>query len=130
MLMKKAVVTDKAPAALGPYSAGVEASQSSRTVYVSGQIPVDPATGNFAGDDIRTQTAQSLTNIRNILAAAGMDMSDVVKTTVYLSDIADFAAMNEVYATFFTAPFPARCAVQVAALPKGAKLEIDAVACR
>lgn len=130
MLMNKAVVTDQAPAALGPYSAGVEVTQSSKTVYVSGQIPVDPATGNFAGDDIRTQTARSLTNIRNILAAAGMDMSDVVKTTVYLSDIADFAAMNEVYATFFTAPFPARCAVQVAALPKGAKLEIDAVACR
>ncbi|MDD6714950.1 MAG: RidA family protein [Firmicutes bacterium] len=128
--MNKAVVTDQAPAALGPYSAGVEVTQSSKTVYVSGQIPVDPATGNFAGDDIRTQTARSLTNIRNILAAAGMDMSDVVKTTVYLSDIADFAAMNEVYATFFTAPFPARCAVQVAALPKGAKLEIDAVACR
>ncbi len=114
--MNKAVVTDKAPAALGPYSAGVEVTGSSKTVYVSGQIPVDPATGNFAGD--------------NILSAAGMDMSDVVKTTVYLADIADFTAMNEVYATFFTAPFPARCAVQVAALPKGAKLEIDAVACR
>ncbi len=128
--MNKAVVTDKAPAALGPYSAGVEVTGSSKTVYVSGQIPVDPATGNFAGDDIQTQTAQSLTNIRNILSAAGLDMSDVVKTTVYLADIADFTAMNEVYATFFTAPFPARCAVQVAALPKGAKLEIDAVACR
>ncbi len=116
------IILYKAPAALGPYSAGVEVTGSSKTVYVSGQIPVDPATGNFAGDDIQMQTAQSLTNIRNILSAAGMDMSDVVKTTVYLADI--------VYATFFTAPFPARCAVQVAALPKGAKLEIDAVACR
>ena len=123
--MNTAVHTNQAPAAIGPYSQAVRAGS---TVYVSGQIPIDPATGAFAGEDIVTQTTQSLTNIRNILAAAGTDMSHVVKTTVLLADIADFAAMNEVYATFFTEPYPARAAFQVAALPKGALVEIEAVA--
>jgi 2-iminobutanoate/2-iminopropanoate deaminase len=123
--MNKALHTDKAPAAIGPYS---QAIQAGNTVYVSGQLPVDPSTGEFAGADIQSQTRQSLTNIKNILASAGTDMSKAVKTTVFLSDIADFAAMNEVYAEFFTEPYPARAAFQVAALPKGAKVEIECVA--
>lgn len=123
--MNQAVHTDNAPAAIGPYSQAVKAGN---TIYVSGQLPVDPATGEFAGDDIKAQTKQSLTNIRNILKEAGAGMENVVKTTVLLSDIGDFAAMNEVYATFFKEPFPARAAFQVAAIPKGAKVEIEAIA--
>lgn len=123
--MNKALHTDKAPAAIGPYSQAVSTGD---TVYVSGQIPIDPATGSFAGDDIASQTRQSLTNIRNILEAGGFSMKDVVKTTVLLSDIADFAAMNEVYAQFFEEPYPARAAFQVAAIPKGALVEIEAIA--
>ena len=119
--MNKALHTDNAPAAIGPYS---QAVQAEKTIYVSGQLPVDPATG----EDIKAQTKQSLTNIKNILASAGADMSDVTKTTVLLQNIADFGAMNEVYAEFFTEPYPARAAFQVAALPKGAKVEIEAVA--
>ena len=95
--MNKALHTDNAPAAIGPYS---QAVQAEKTIYVSGQLPVDPATGEFAGEDIKAQTKQSLTNIKNILASAGADMSDVTKTTVLLQDIADFGAMNEVYAEF------------------------------
>ena len=123
--MNTAVSTEKAPAAIGPYS---QAVQAGNTVYVSGQLPIDPATGAFAGEDIRAQTRQSLTNIRSILEAVGADMSKVVKTTVLLKNIADFAAMNEVYAEFFAAPYPARAAFQVAALPKDALVEIECVA--
>ena len=123
--MTKALHTDHAPAAIGPYSQGV---QTGNTIYVSGQLPINPATGEFAGEDIAAQTRQSLTNIKNILAAAGADMSKVVKTTVLLADIAEFGAMNEVYAEFFREPYPARAAFQVAAIPKGAKIEIEAVA--
>lgn len=123
--MNTAISTEKAPAAIGPYS---QAVQGGNTVYVSGQLPIDPATGAFAGDDIKAQTRQSLTNIRSILETAGADMSKVVKTTVLLKDIADFGAMNEVYAEFFTAPYPARAAFQVAALPKDALVEIECVA--
>ncbi len=123
--MNKAIHTGNAPAAIGPYSQGI---RTGSTIYVSGQIPIDPATGGFAGDDIRVQTRQSLTNIKNILAAAGADMADVVKTTVLLADIADFAAMNEEYAAFFTEPYPARACFAVAALPKNAKVEIEVVA--
>ncbi len=123
--MNQSVHTKEAPAAIGPYSQAVKAQN---TIYVSGQLPVDPATGEFAGDDIKSQTEQSLKNIQNILKEAGADMGNVVKTTVLLADIADFAAMNEVYATFFKEPFPARAAFQVAAIPKGAKVEIEAVA--
>ena len=125
--MNKAIHTQNAPTAIGPYSQAVLAGD---TLYISGQIPVDPATGAFPGGGIRELTAQSLTNIRAILEEAGMTMADVVKTTVFLQDMADFAAMNEVYATFFTEPFPARAAVQVAQLPKGARVEIEAVAVR
>lgn len=120
-----AIHTDNAPAAIGPYS---QAIQAGSTIYVSGQLPIDPATGAFAGDEIKAQTRQSLTNIRSILAAAGTDMSAVVKTTVLLADIADFGAMNEVYAEFFTAPYPARAAFQAACLPKNALVEIECVA--
>ena len=123
--MNKAIHTDNAPAAIGPYS---QAVRWGNVIYVSGQLPIDPATGAFAGEDIVSQTRQSLTNIRNILAEEGLDMSRVVKTTVMLKDIADFAAMNEVYAEFFAAPYPARAAYQVAALPKDARVEIECVA--
>jgi 2-iminobutanoate/2-iminopropanoate deaminase len=124
-MSKTAIVTDKAPAAIGPYSAAVKAKGS---INVSGELPIDPATGQFAGDDIQSQTRQSLTNIKNILEAGGASMDDVVETTVLLSDINEFAAMNEVYSEFFSKPYPARAAFQVAALPKGAKVEIKAVA--
>lgn len=120
-----AIHTEKAPAAIGPYS---QAIQAGSTIYVSGQLPIDPATGAFAGNDIASQTHQSLTNMKHILEAAGTDMSAVVKTTVLLADIADFAAMNAVYAEFFTAPYPARAAFQVACLPKNALVEIECVA--
>jgi 2-iminobutanoate/2-iminopropanoate deaminase len=120
-----AIHTDKAPAAIGPYS---QAIQAGNTIYVSGQLPIDPATGAFAGNDIASQTRQSLTNMKNILIEAGTDMSAVVKTTVLLADIADFAAMNAVYAEFFSAPYPARAAFQVACLPKNALVEIECVA--
>ncbi len=121
----KAVSTQSAPAAIGPYS---QAIQAGSTVYVSGQLPIDPALGVFPGEDITAQTRQSLLNIQAILTEAGMTMANVVKTTVLLADIADFSAMNEVYSTFFSAPYPARAAFQAAALPKGAKVEIEAVA--
>lgn len=123
--MNNAIHSEKAPAAIGPYS---QAIQAGNTLYVSGQLPVDASTGAFAGEDIQAQTRQSLTNIGHILEAAGYGFGDVVKTTVLLKDIADFAAMNEVYAQFFAAPFPARAAFQVAALPKNALVEIEAVA--
>ncbi|MCR4892130.1 MAG: RidA family protein [Lachnospiraceae bacterium] len=125
--MKKELKTEMAPAAIGPYSQGIEAGD---TVYVSGQIPINPATGEFPSEDIREQTRQSLKNVGEILKAAGMDYSNVVKTTVLLADINDFAAMNEVYGEFFTEPYPARAAFQAAAIPKGAKVEIEAVAVR
>ena len=121
----KAIVTDKAPAAVGPYSA---ATQAGSCIHVSGQLPIDPATGEFAGDDIKAQTRQSLTNIKNILEAAGASMANVAEVTVLLDSIADFGPMNEVYGEFFSEPYPARAAFEVAALPKAAKVEIKAVA--
>ena len=119
------ISTTAAPAAIGPYSQAIEANG---TVYVSGQLPIDPATGEFAPGGIQAQVRQSLTNMKNILAEAGLTMQNVAKVTVLLADIADFAAVNEVYAEFFSAPFPARSAFQVAALPKGAGVEIEAIA--
>lgn len=124
-MIKKALATEKAPAAIGPYSQGVRCGDY---VYVSGQLPIDPATGAFAGDDIAVQTRQSLTNIQSILASDGLTMDNVVKTTVLLKNISDFAAMNEVYATFFEGTCPARAAFEVAALPKDSLIEIEAVA--
>lgn len=123
--MSKKIQTPNAPAAIGPYSQAVQAGGS---IYVSGQLPINPATGEFAGADIRAQARQSLENIKAILAAAGTDMAHVVKTTVLLQDMADFAAMNEVYAEYFSEPYPARAAFQVAKLPKDALVEIEAVA--
>lgn len=123
--MNKAVATSKAPAAIGPYSQGILAGD---TLYISGQIPIDSAVGEIVAKDIAGQTAQALKNIGEILKAAGLDYSNVVKTTVLLQDIGDFAAMNEVYGTFFTEPYPARAAFQVAAIPKGALVEIEAIA--
>ena len=123
--MNTPIHTPNAPAAIGPYSQAVQAGSM---LFVSGQIPIDPATGAFAGEDIVTQTRQSLTNIQNILAAAGYSMNDVVKTTVLLADIADFAAMNEVYAQFFVENKPARAAFAVKDLPRGALVEIEAIA--
>lgn len=125
--MKKAIETSCAPAAIGPYSQAIEVNG---TVYISGQLPIDPATGAFPSDDIRDQTRASLENIRAILAEAGLDFSNVVKTTVMLDDIGDFAAMNEVYGTFFAKPYPARAAFEVGKLPKAAKVEIEVVAVR
>ena len=123
--MKQKIETNKAPAALGPYSQAVKAGN---TLYISGQVPIVPETGEFAGADIKTQTKQALNNIKAILAEAGAEMSDLVKMTVFLKDMADFAAMNEVYATFFTGIHPTRATVQVVALPKDALVEIDAIA--
>ncbi len=124
---KEAIQSPAAPAAIGPYS---QAIQAGNTVYVSGQLPIDPATGAFPGDDIVSQTRQSLSNIKAILEEVGLSMADVTKTTVLLADIAEFGAMNEVYAGFFAAPYPARAAFQIAALPKAARVEIECVAVR
>jgi len=122
--MKKVIATPTAPAAIGPYS---QAIYVNGTCYVSGQLPVIPATGAMP-ESIEEQTRQSLTNIGEILKAAGLGYDNVVKTTVLLADIADFAAMNAVYAEFFTGDKPARACYQVAALPKAAKVEIEAIA--
>jgi len=123
----KAIHTEKAPAAIGPYSQAIEAGGM---VFVSGQLPVDPATGNFAEGGIKEQTRQSLTNAQNILAEAGLTLANVVKTTVFLSDMSNFADMNEVYAQFFSAPYPARSAVAVKTVPKGALVEVECIAVR
>lgn len=125
--MKKAISTTKAPGAIGPYSQAIEANGF---VFVSGQIPVDPATGEFVPGGVAEQAKQSLTNLQNILAEAGLTLDNVVKTCVFLADIKDFAAMNEVYATFFKAPYPGRSAMAVRDLPKGALVEIECIAAR
>ena len=125
--MNEIIATANAPAAIGPYSQAVKAGN---TLYISGQLPIDPATGAFAGDDVAAQTEQSLKNIGAILTQAGFTFADVVKTTVLLHDIADFGAMNEVYAKFFPENCPARAAFAVKDLPKGALVEIEAVAAR
>ena len=123
-----AVHTEKAPAAIGPYSQAIDSGAG--LVFVSGQLPIDPATGAFPQVGVAKQTRQSLTNAKAILAAAGLGLENVVKTTVFLADMGDFAAMNEVYAQFFSAPFPARSAVAVKTLPKGALVEIECIAAR
>ena len=124
--MKKIIASPLAPKAVGPYSQAVEANG---TLYLSGQLPIDGATGTMP-EGIEAQTRQSLTNIGHILAEAGYEFKDVVKVCVMLDDIADFAAMNAVYATFFTEQMPARVCYAVSKLPMGAKEEIDAVACK
>ena len=121
----KVISTKKAPAAIGPYS---QAIQVGNLVYTSGQIPIDPATGVFAEGGIKEQTRQSLTNVKAILEKVGLTMSNVVKTTVFMADMNDFAEMNSIYAEFFTEPYPARSAVAVKTLPKGALVEIEVIA--
>jgi 2-iminobutanoate/2-iminopropanoate deaminase len=120
----KAIKTDKAPAAIGPYSQAIE---TGGLVFASGQLPINPATGEFP-EGIKEQTRQSLMNAKAILEAAGLSMKNVVKTTVLLADIADFTAMNEVYAEFFEEPYPARSAFAVKSVPKGALVEIECIA--
>ena len=120
-----AISTTNAPAAIGPYSQAIKVGE---LVFVSGQLPIDPATGAFAEGGIKELTRQSLTNMKAILEEAGTSMSNAVKTPVFLADMNDFAAMNEVYAEFFAAPFPARSAVAVKTLPKGALVEIECIA--
>lgn len=120
-----AISTTNAPAAIGPYSQAIKVGE---LVFVSGQLPIDPATGAIAEGGIKELTRQSLTNMKAILEEAGTSMANVVKTTVFLADMNDFAAMNEVYAEFFAAPFPARSAVAVKTLPKGALVEIECIA--
>lgn len=123
--MKKQIATDKAPAALGPYSQAIMAGD---TLYASGQVPIDPTTGDLAGDTIEVQAKQVFENLTQVLAAAGMDFGNVVKTTVFLTDLANFATVNEIYASYFVQPYPARSCVQIAALPKGSLLEVELVA--
>jgi 2-iminobutanoate/2-iminopropanoate deaminase len=123
--VRQAVSTSSAPQAIGPYSQAVRAGG---LLFVSGQIPLDPATGAMVAGDIGAQTRRVLQNLEAILTAAGASFAQVVRTTVYLADMADFAAMNEVYATFFTQPAPARSTIQAAGLPKNARVEIDVIA--
>ncbi len=122
--MKQVVCCDKTPAAVGPYSSAIV---SNGVVYVSGQLPIDAATGQMPAD-VAAQTRQSLSNVKALLEAAGSSMDKILKTTVFLQNIADFAAMNEVYSQLVPAPFPARSAVEVGALPKGALVEIECIA--
>lgn len=122
--MKKEISTDNAPKAIGPYS---QALDTGDFIFISGQIPVDPDTGEIA-ETIAGQAKQSLTNIKNILNECGLDMSAVVKTTVFLTDLNDFAKANEIYETFFEKPYPARSCVEISAIPKGCKIEIECIA--
>ena len=122
--MKKVISTEKAPAAIGPYSQAIEVNGM---VYTSGIIPVDPATGNIPQGSVE-QAKQALTNLSNLLEAAGTSMDNVIKTTVFIKEMNDFGAINEVYATYFTGDFPARSCVEVARLPKDVMLEIEAIA--
>lgn len=121
----KSIQTDKAPAAIGPYSQAIEVGN---LVFCSGQIPIDPATGEFVEGGIEAQAHQSLTNVRNLLEAAGTSINKVVKTTVFLADMADFATVNGIYAQYFSEPYPARSAVAVKTLPKGALIEVEVIA--
>ena len=123
--MKEIINTKAAPAAIGPYSQAIKVGN---LVYTSGQIPIDPSTGSFVKGGIKEQTRQSLTNLKAVLEEAGLTMANVVKTTVFMADMNDFADMNAVYAEFFTEPYPARSAVAVKSLPKGALVEIEVVA--
>jgi len=124
----KPINTPNAPAAIGPYSQAIDSGCG--LVFVSGQLPIDPATGAFPEGGVAQQTRQSILNAQAILKEAGLELSNVVKTTVFLADMGDFTAMNEVYGQFFTQPFPARSAVAVKTLPKGALVEIECIASR
>ncbi len=124
-MSKRVISSPLAPAAVGPYSQAVEANG---TLYVSGQLPIDAKTGEFAEGGVREQMVQVFTNLKYVLEEAGYDFSNVVKTTVYLQNMSDFGTLNEVYSQYFTEPYPARVAYQVAALPKGALVEADVIA--
>ncbi|MBQ2599719.1 MAG: RidA family protein [Bacteroidales bacterium] len=126
--MKTRINTSNAPAAIGPYSQAIDSGAG--IVFVSGQLPINPATGAFPEGGVKEQTRQSLTNAKAILEAAGLGLANVVKTTVFLADMGDFAAMNEVYAEFFSEPFPARSAVAVKTLPKNALVEVECIAAK
>jgi reactive intermediate/imine deaminase len=119
-----AVQTSTAPAAIGPYS---QALRAGSWLFISGQIPLDPSTGDIVGPDIEQQTRRVLENLKAVVVAGGATLSDVVKTTIYLTDLADFATVNRLYGEYFGAPFPARATVGVAALPRGSRVEIDAI---
>jgi len=123
--MREAIATDKAPKAIGPYS---QAVRIGNLLFCSGQIPLDPATGQLVTGDLADQTRQVFANLGAVLAQAGASFNDVARTTVYLADMSDFAAMNEVYATFFGTPAPARSTIQAAGLPRNARVEIDVIA--
>ena len=123
----KTIQTTKAPAAIGPYSQAVEANGF---VFASAQLGINPATGEFVEGDVQAQTRQALTNARAIMNEAGLDLTNVIKTTVFLSDMANFAAMNEIYSEFFSEPYPARSAVAVKTLPKNALVEVECIAVR
>ena len=127
VMAKEAISSPNAPEAIGPYSSALAADG---WLFISGQVPIDPQSGNMVGGDIAAQTRRVLDNIGALLAAAGLSFSNVVRTTVFLADMNDFAAMNEVYRTYFSEPFPARSAVQAARLPRDARIEIDAIASR
>lgn len=122
---KEAITSPTAAPAIGPYSPAVRAGN---LLFISGQIPLDPATGQLIDGDIRAQTMRVLDNVRELLVAAGADTSDVVRTTIFLADLGDFATVNEIYATYFQQPYPARATVQVARLPRDVRIEIDAIA--
>ena len=123
--MKQTIATSEAPQAIGPYAQGVRAGQ---WVFLSGQIGLDPASGELVAGGVGAETERVLANLRAVLAAAGLGVEHIVRTTIYLVDLADFARVNEIYGRVFTAPFPARVTVGVAALPRGARVEIDAIA--
>ena len=123
----KQINSSNAPAAIGPYSQAIEVNGF---IYASGQLPIDVNTGKFPEGGIKEQTRQSLTNVKAILEEAGLTLKNVVKTTVYLADMSDFGEMNEIYSQFFSEPFPARSAVAVKALPKGAMVEVEVIAAK
>lgn len=125
VMSKKQIATAAAPAALGPYSQGIVAGGF---FFASGQVPIDPATGELAGETVEAQARQVFANLKQVLAAAGCGFADVLKTTVFLTDLANFAEVNSIYAEYFVEPFPARSCVQIAALPKGSLMEVELIA--
>ena len=127
MTQRTRIATSDAPAAIGPYS---QAIATGELIFCSGQVALDPASGELVGDDVRAQTRRALENLSGVLRAGGSSLADVVKTTVFLVDMGDYAAMNEVYGEFFSSEAPARSAVAVAALPRGARVEVEAIALR
>ena len=127
-MTRSVVQTSQAPSAIGPYSQAISVSAATKTVYCSGQIPLDPVTGQMVEGDITAQTERVLQNLKAVIAASGLELSNVVRCGIFLTDLNDFAKVNEVYARFFTSAPPARSTVQVPALPRGARVEIEAIA--